>query len=59
MMTIASICLAYFIIVLSITRLVHVLRIQEVKMRESQTDRSETASSDMRGNSRAAASTAV
>ena len=32
-MTIVTICTAYFVIVLSLTRLVHVLRAQEHRMR--------------------------
>ncbi len=34
-MTITTICIAYFVIVLSLTRLVHVLRAQEHRMREN------------------------
>ena len=34
-MTITAICIVYFVIVLSLTRLVHVLRAQEHRMREN------------------------
>jgi hypothetical protein len=54
-MTIAAICFAYIVIVLSITRLVHVLRMQEGKMRECQTGGVPEDAPNMAGHSKAAA----
>jgi len=54
-MTFATICFAYIVIVLSITRLVHVLRMQEGKMREGQTSGIEGVPPVIAGNSKAAA----
>jgi|GEM_PF-2723312 len=54
-MTIATISFAYIAIVLSIIRFVHVLRVQESKMRESQIDGTKSVAPDLTGNSKAAA----
>ncbi len=54
-MTIALICIAYIIVVLSLMRLVHVIHIQEYRMRENHGVGNGRTGTDVPGNSKAAA----
>jgi len=54
-MTIAAICIAYILIVLSLTRLVHVLRAQEYRMRENEASENLSTPPNMAGNPKTAA----